>query len=70
MGCVAEFELLRQELKHYLNDAEILAIEQAYLLAKEPHEGQLRHTGEAYITHPIAVATSLPKRLMRSCFST
>jgi guanosine-3',5'-bis(diphosphate) 3'-pyrophosphohydrolase len=56
---VAEFELLRQELTHYLSDAEISAIEQAFILAKEAHEGQKRHTGEPYITHPVAVATIL-----------
>jgi len=61
---VAEFEVLRQELEHYLNDAEIHAIEQAYLLAKEAHEGQKRHTGEPYITHPVAVATILAQMRM------
>jgi guanosine-3',5'-bis(diphosphate) 3'-pyrophosphohydrolase len=61
---VAEFEVLRPELTHYLSDAEISAIEQAFLLAKEAHEGQKRHTGEAYITHPIAVATILAQMRM------
>ena len=31
-------------------------IEQAYAVAKVAHEGQLRKSGEPYITHPIAVA--------------
>jgi guanosine-3',5'-bis(diphosphate) 3'-pyrophosphohydrolase len=61
---VAEFESLRQELKLYLNDTEIGAIEQAYLLAKEAHEGQKRHTGEPYIIHPVAVATILAQMRM------
>jgi guanosine-3',5'-bis(diphosphate) 3'-pyrophosphohydrolase len=61
---VAEFESLRQDLKLYLNDTEIGAIEQAYLLAKEAHEGQKRHTGEPYITHPVAVATILAQMRM------
>jgi GTP diphosphokinase / guanosine-3',5'-bis(diphosphate) 3'-diphosphatase len=61
---VAEFESLRQELKLYLNDTEIGAIEQAYLLAKEAHEGQKRHTGEPYITHPVAVASILAQMRM------
>jgi len=61
---VAEFESLRQELKNYLNDAEIDAIEQAYLLAREAHSGQKRHTGEPYITHPVAVATILAEMRM------
>ncbi len=56
---MAEFELLRQELTQYLSAAEISAIEEAYALAKEAHEGQKRYTGEPYITHPVAVATIL-----------
>jgi guanosine-3',5'-bis(diphosphate) 3'-pyrophosphohydrolase len=34
------------------------------LLAKEAHEGQKRHTGEPYITHPVAVATILAQMRM------
>lgn len=58
------FEALRQELKHYLSDAETDAIEQAYLLAKEAHSEQKRYTGEPYITHPVAVATILAEMRM------
>ncbi|MDR3490927.1 MAG: bifunctional GTP diphosphokinase/guanosine-3',5'-bis pyrophosphate 3'-pyrophosphohydrolase [Gammaproteobacteria bacterium] len=61
---MAEFEILRQQLQTYLTDVEINAIEQAYLLAKEAHTGQKRHTGEAYITHPIAVALILAQMRM------
>jgi GTP pyrophosphokinase len=31
-------------------------IEKAYFLSKEKHEGQMRKSGEPYITHPVAVA--------------
>ena len=34
-------------------------IERAYRVAKEKHEGQLRQSGEPYITHPLAVAQIL-----------
>ncbi|REJ05451.1 bifunctional (p)ppGpp synthetase/guanosine-3',5'-bis(diphosphate) 3'-pyrophosphohydrolase [Microbacterium bovistercoris] len=34
-------------------------IERAYTVAKEKHEGQLRQSGEPYITHPMAVAQIL-----------
>lgn len=54
-----EFEKLRHELKTYLDSKQITAIENAYLLAKKAHEGQLRYTGEPYITHPVAVAMIL-----------
>ncbi|HSW69067.1 MAG TPA: bifunctional GTP diphosphokinase/guanosine-3',5'-bis pyrophosphate 3'-pyrophosphohydrolase [Gammaproteobacteria bacterium] len=59
-----EFEELRQELQHYLEARQIETIEQAYILAKKAHEGQKRHTGEPYITHPVAVARILAEMRM------
>lgn len=59
-----EFEELRQELQHYLDSTQIAVIENAYLLAKNAHEGQKRHTGEPYITHPLAVAHILAQMRM------
>ena len=43
----------------YLLPEQIEAIEQAYLLAFEAHQGQSRVSGEPYITHPLAVACIL-----------
>ena len=34
-------------------------VERAFLVAQEAHEGQLRKSGERYITHPVAVAKIL-----------
>ena len=34
-------------------------IKNAYLFAKEAHNGQMRHSGEPYIIHPVAVAKIL-----------
>ncbi len=59
-----EFDELRQELQHYLDDGQIQTIEKAYVLAKKAHEGQKRHTGEPYITHPVAVALILAQMRM------
>jgi guanosine-3',5'-bis(diphosphate) 3'-pyrophosphohydrolase len=61
---VQEFEELRQELQNYLDNKQIETIEEAYLLAKKAHEGQKRHTGEPYITHPVAVAQILAQMRM------
>ena len=35
---------------------DIEKIKRAYLFAKEMHEGQYRYSGEAFISHPVAVA--------------
>lgn len=61
---MGEFEALQQELKHYLDSKQIATIRDAYTLAKNAHEGQLRYTGEPYITHPVAVATILAQMRM------
>src|SRR3990167_9227938 len=52
------FKKLRQKL-HYLTDAQIEKIQQAFLMASKAHEGQRRQTGEPYITHPVSVACIL-----------
>lgn len=59
-----EFEELRQELQNYLDNTQILTIEEAYHLAKKAHGGQKRHTGDPYITHPVAVAYILAQMRM------
>lgn len=43
----------------YLPKDQLEEIYRAYHLADEAHTGQKRHTGEPYITHPVAVATIL-----------
>jgi len=39
--------------------ADTAVIERAYAVAERAHEGQYRKSGDAYITHPVAVATIL-----------
>lgn len=43
----------------YLNASARERIEKAYRFAAFAHDGQLRKSGEAYITHPVAVASIL-----------
>ena len=61
---MSEFDSLRHQLIDYLEPTQVGEIEEAYLLAKKAHEGQKRHTGEPYITHPVAVATILAEMRM------
>lgn len=39
--------------------ADVSVIERAYAVAERAHEGQMRKSGDAYITHPLAVTTIL-----------
>src|SRR5690554_5506304 len=45
--------------KYIKNEADIKKIEEAYLYARYKHQGQMRRSGEPYITHPVAVAIIL-----------
>lgn len=55
------FKKLRRELEKYLEEDAIEIVHQAYELAAKAHVGQKRHTGEPYITHPVAVAMILAR---------
>lgn len=54
-AAAASFAVLMAKLD-YLSPSDIEHVRQAYRFADEAHLGQLRHSGEPYITHPIAVA--------------
>ncbi|HEY5665187.1 MAG TPA: bifunctional (p)ppGpp synthetase/guanosine-3',5'-bis(diphosphate) 3'-pyrophosphohydrolase [Gammaproteobacteria bacterium] len=53
---IAEYARLRAKLGQYLDEGELDAIDAAYDYSAHFHEGQVRQTGEPYITHPVAVA--------------
>ena len=44
---------------HYLTAEEQASVVRAFHLAERAHRGQNRHSGEPYITHPVAVAAIL-----------
>jgi guanosine-3',5'-bis(diphosphate) 3'-pyrophosphohydrolase len=50
---------LVETLETYLNDEQLAQITAAYEFSAAAHAGQSRKTGEAYITHPVAVAQEL-----------
>ncbi|MCE1177584.1 MAG: bifunctional (p)ppGpp synthetase/guanosine-3',5'-bis(diphosphate) 3'-pyrophosphohydrolase [Micrococcales bacterium] len=52
-------EPLLQSVRATHPKADTGIIERAYAVAEEAHRGQLRKSGDAYITHPLAVATIL-----------
>lgn len=50
---------LVEQLNQYLPAEQVSDVERSYVFAKEAHEGQMRSSGEPYITHPVAVARIL-----------
>ena len=55
-AAAASFATLMAKL-HYLSPADLEQVRLAYRFADEAHLGQIRNSGEPYITHPIAVAS-------------
>jgi GTP pyrophosphokinase len=54
------FQTLAEAFGKYIkNEKDVELIKKAYFLAKAKHEGQMRKSGEPYITHPVAVAKIL-----------
>lgn len=53
------FSELRTALEDYLDLEQIELCYHAYQIAYKAHEGQMRRSGEAYITHPVAAALIL-----------
>ncbi|MCU1536361.1 MAG: (p)ppGpp synthetase SpoT/RelA [Humibacillus sp.] len=52
-------EPLMTAVRHNHPKADLGVIERAYAVAERAHEGQMRKSGDAYITHPLAVTTIL-----------
>jgi GTP pyrophosphokinase len=53
---VASVTQLNAKLAEYLTPSELKKVKEAYRFSDEMHLGQMRKSGEPYISHPIAVA--------------
>ncbi|KAF3998928.1 RelA/SpoT family protein [Glaciimonas immobilis] len=53
---VASITHLTNKLAEYLTPSELKKVKEAYRFSDEMHLGQMRKSGEPYISHPIAVA--------------
>ncbi|MFM2486787.1 bifunctional GTP diphosphokinase/guanosine-3',5'-bis pyrophosphate 3'-pyrophosphohydrolase [Celerinatantimonas yamalensis] len=58
------FESLKEVTSQYLDNEQVELLKQAYIVARNAHEGQFRSSGEPYITHPLAVARILAEMRM------
>lgn len=52
------------KVKKYLNEEDVRLISRAYEFGARAHEGQVRKSGQPYITHPVAVAEILAELQM------
>jgi guanosine-3',5'-bis(diphosphate) 3'-pyrophosphohydrolase len=55
-SAVASVTHLNNKLAEYLTPSEMKKVKEAYRFSDEMHLGQIRKSGEPYISHPIAVA--------------
>ena len=54
-----DLERFRAKLSAYLKPEDVLRVESAYIFSAAAHRGQLRTSGDPYISHPLAVASTL-----------
>jgi len=52
-------DTLADRLSSYLDPDQVNLVRRAYFYAEQAHDGQRRRSGEAYVTHPLAVANIL-----------
>jgi GTP pyrophosphokinase len=55
---------LLSQVESYLSPSEVEAVRRAFEFAGQSHDGQVRESGEPYITHPLAVAETLAELRM------
>jgi len=53
------FEPLKELSATYLSKEQMDLLKHAYKVARDAHDGQMRSSGDPYITHPVAVAINL-----------
>ena len=53
---LAAFAALLERVRGRFPSDQVHEITRAFALARDAHEGQTRHSGEPYVTHPVAVA--------------
>jgi guanosine-3',5'-bis(diphosphate) 3'-pyrophosphohydrolase len=56
---MADADLLIEELSAYLKPQDVEHVRVAIEFSRAAHQGQMRHSGDPYISHPIAVARIL-----------
>src|SRR5258705_12064279 len=53
------FETLLEKVRSYSPEADLELLRRAYVFSALEHKGQVRHSGEPYLVHPLEVADFL-----------
>ena len=53
------FETLLEKVRSYSPEADLELLRRAYVFSALEHKGQIRHSGEPYLVHPLEVADFL-----------
>ena len=64
MNAIQSIDALSNTLHTYLTSEQSNHVRRAYYFAEQAHHGQLRRSGEPYVTHPLAVAGILAEMHM------
>lgn len=64
VGTSDTIDSLADGLSAYLGKDQVNIVRRAYFFAEQAHDGQTRHSGDAYVTHPLAVASILSEMHM------
>jgi len=64
MNAIQSIDALTKTLHSYLTPEQSNNVRRAYFFAEQAHFGQLRRSGEPYVTHPLAVAGILAEMHM------
>ncbi len=64
MGVAPTVSDIMEKIQSYSPDADLKPVMTAYLLAARAHAGQVRKSGEPYLTHPMSVAMILAEMRM------
>src|SRR2546421_10690826 len=56
---MVRFEDLLEKVRAYSPDTDVELLRRAYVFSAFEHRGQVRHSGEPYLIHPLAVADFL-----------
>jgi guanosine-3',5'-bis(diphosphate) 3'-pyrophosphohydrolase len=59
---VIRFDDILEKVSSYISEKEVLVLQKAYVFAGKAHKGQVRRSGEPYLSHPLEVTDFLADR--------